>query len=160
MFFKNESKAPAQEPLQNNAEMSASISKIEKESVLRVDVLESLIIKLDLEIMDENETDASDELRRKELRPLTRTLMNQLKIDRNLTKLMLQEIKVATGGTSGSLVISERFRVRFTNVVKELATIQEKLSELVPQFIEASPGILEPHLKVSDSKFFTVSPTQ
>ena len=150
MFFKNMSNTPTQEPLQNNAQMSATINKIAKESVLRVDVLEGLIIRLDLEIMDENETNAEDELHRKELRPLTRRLMNHLKFDRNLTKLMLQEIKVATSGTSGLLVASDRFKTRFTNVVAELSTIQLNLSELAKEFVTLYPGIIEAHMKISD----------
>jgi len=149
MFF-NENVPHSQESLQNNKQLSSSILNIEKESTLRVDILETLIIQLEKEIMDENDFDESDELRRKELRPLTRDLMNQMKIDRNLTKLMLQEIKVATSGTNGVVVVSDRFKMRFTNVVNELATIQLNLTQIAREFVAVYPGVIEKHLLISD----------
>ena len=149
MFF-NENVPHSQESLQNNKQLSSSILNIEKESTLRVDILETLIIQLEKEIMDENDFDESDELRRKELRPLTRDLMNQMKIDRNLTKLMLQEIKVATSGTNGVVVVSDRFKMRFTNVVNELATIQLNLTQIAREFAAVYPGVIEKHLLISD----------
>lgn len=148
MFFKNEPIAQSQGKNLDLTQLANSLKQIKQDSSTRVDTLEALIIRLDTEIMDENEIDADNELRRKELRPLTRTLMNHLKIDRNLTTLMLQEIQVAT--MTGTVVISDRFRTRFNNVVKELSTIQAGLTDVAKQFIAVYPGIVEKHLQISD----------
>lgn len=143
MFFKNKNSNTTQ---MNN--LVTSIKLVEQEAKLRIASLEAAILHLDLDIMDENDVDATDEARRQELRPLTRELMNQMKTDRNLSKLMLQEIAVAE--KAGTMYISERFTNRFTKVSLELSTIQMAIMELGKQFVTVSPGIIEKYFKGFD----------
>lgn len=133
-------------PLPN---ISERIQMVEKESDLRVKSLDAAILHLDLEIMEENEHDLIDEEHRKGLRNITRELMNQMKIDRNLSKLILQEIAVAQKSTE-NMFNSDRFLRRFTNVSKELVEIQLQLLQMIKEFIAIKPGIVEKYFRVDN----------
>jgi hypothetical protein len=114
---------------------------------LKIEETEYLLIQLEKTVMDENEFDPVDEQRRKEMRPLINELMNQLKIDRNLTNLMLHEINfVNTKGTS--FFNNERFTNRFSNANKELNETAAKIKELFGKLTSSYPGFLEQQVKV------------
>jgi hypothetical protein len=91
----------------------------------------TVLIYLEKNVMDENEEDLDNENNRKIMRPLTNELMNQIKMSRNLMKLLLQDIHlVQTKNTE----ISGRLIERFINVCGEVSSINVKIKELAVEF--------------------------
>jgi len=120
---------------------------------LKVTEYDYLILQFEKMVMDENEEDLEDEQRRKEMRPVINELMNVIKIDRNLTQLMLQDIKVID--SKGETAFTERFANRFTNVTKEINECASKIKELFAKITDLHPGFLENQVKV---KLYDVEP--
>jgi hypothetical protein len=100
---------------------------VAEESKIVVEAGERTIIYLEKNVMDENEIDAANEALRKEMRPLVNEVMNCIKIDRNLTQMMLDEIRVAQSVMkAGGSMFTPRFVSRYNSVRAEIMTTGEQ----------------------------------
>lgn len=92
---------------------------------------DTLIIYLEKNVMDVNDEDVENETYRKSMRPLTNELMNQIKMSRNLLKLLRQDIILIH---SKNKEISLRIVDRFTNICTEVTGMNKKIIELATEF--------------------------
>jgi len=135
MFFNKDKSA------HSSNRLTLEINKLHSESRLKIEEYEQVIVFLEKKIMDHNDIDSADELRRTELRPLTNELMNQLKIDRNLTKMVLHEVNLYKSTLSITQQVYDRLATRVSNANKDMLEAGKNIKELVGQLKEAKPEL-------------------
>lgn len=113
-------------PVVDYKKLIEDINYLSEETKILVEASQHTIIYLEKNVMDQNEIDAIDEAHRKEMRPLVNEVMNAIKIDRNLSQMMLDEIRIAQSVMkAGGSMFTERFVKRYNSVRTELATTAE-----------------------------------
>ena len=126
----------------NQSKLIEDFVRLSEESKILVDASNTTIIYLEKNVMDQNEIDATDEARRQEMRPLVNEVMNSIKIDRNLTQMMLDEIRVAqTVMKSGGSMFTPRFVARYNSVRAELATTAEQVRASLSKLAQTYPQL-------------------
>jgi hypothetical protein len=97
----------------------------------KIEECNKLIVYLEQNVMDINEENEENENNRKSMRPLTNELMNQVKMNRNLLMLLQSDILLIH---SKNKEVSLRLVDRFTNLCKEITSINSTIIELGKEF--------------------------